>query len=658
MPYAAYERWKTTPIRGTPFLSVVIPAYNEAERIVPTIGAIASHLSNLGFAWDLIISDDGSTDQTVALVEDLRLPNLRLLKAPRNGGKGSAVQRGMLAARGRYILFADADNSTPIEEVNGLLRKLTSEGYDVAIGSRAAAGAHEAHRSPLRRLASGVLRRMVGTALGTGVRDTQCGFKLFTRAAACHLFGAQTISGFSFDLEILYLAARAGYRVAEVPVGWIDAPGSKVNPLREARRFVRDLLHIRLNDLRGAYPRPAPRKLHIALVTTHPPGQGSLNEYAYHFVRHLREKPEVGSVTLLLDDLPSNQQYTAEPGGAPLRGVACWRFDAWRNPLRILRAVRRVRPDVVLFNIQFASFGSQRIPATLGLLTPALLKAAGFPTVVLLHNIMETVDLKNTGFAGNPLLERLTRFFGTQVTRHLLRADMVALTVPRYVDILEQKYGARNVWLAPHGAFDDTPASQQPAPQGAPHVMTFGKFGTYKKVELLIDALALLRSNGHPDLELVIAGTDSPNTPGYLDGVRQHYQDQAGIHFTGYVAEEDVPQVFGAATAVVFPYTSTTGSSGVLHQAGNYGKAVVLPNLGDLADLITDEGYAGAFFEPDDAHSLAAAIAHVVDDADYRNALETQNFLAAYGLPMRDVVDWYLLHMQTLVAARHSHPNC
>jgi dolichyl-phosphate beta-glucosyltransferase len=109
MPYAAYERWKTTPIRGTPFLSVVIPAYNEAERIVPTIGAIASHLSNLGFAWDLIISDDGSTDQTVALVEDLRLPNLRLLKAPRNGGKGSAVQRGMLAARGRYILFADAD---------------------------------------------------------------------------------------------------------------------------------------------------------------------------------------------------------------------------------------------------------------------------------------------------------------------------------------------------------------------------------------------------------------------------------------------------------------------------------------------------------------------------------------------------------------------
>jgi glycosyltransferase involved in cell wall biosynthesis len=188
--------------------------------------------------------------------------------------------------------------------------------------------------------------------------------------------------------------------------------------------------------------------------------------------------------------------------------------------------------------------------------------------------------------------------------------------------------------------------------------MTFGKFGTYKKVELLIDALALLRSNGHPDLELVIAGTDSPNTPGYLDGVCQHYRNQAGLHFTGYVAEEDVPRVFGAATAVIFPYTSTTGSSGVLHQAGNYGKAVVLPNLGDLADLITDEGYAGAFFEPDDAHSLAAAIAHVVDDADYRNALETQNFLAAYGLPMRDVVDWYLLHMQTLVAARHSHPNC
>jgi dolichyl-phosphate beta-glucosyltransferase len=199
--------------------------------------------------WELIVADDGSKDQTVALVEELDLANLRVLRAPANGGKGSAVRRGMLAARGQYILFDDADNSTPIEELGKLLHMLTDDGYDVAVGSRAAEGADEAHRSPLRRLMSGGLRWMVGHVFRIGVRDTQCGFKLFTRDAA------QTINGFSFDLEILYLASKLGYRVAEVPVNWIDAPGSKVDTTKEVQRFLRDLIKIKVNDLRGVYAR-------------------------------------------------------------------------------------------------------------------------------------------------------------------------------------------------------------------------------------------------------------------------------------------------------------------------------------------------------------------------------------------------------------------
>src|SRR5215208_5816860 len=138
MDYANYDRWKSTPVDDQPYLSIVIPAYNEEIRIVPTIGAIASHVSSLGFQWELIIADDGSKDQTVALVEELGFVNLRLLRAPANGGKGSAVRRGMLAARGSYILFDDADNSTPIEELEKLLRKLETDGFDVAVGSRAA----------------------------------------------------------------------------------------------------------------------------------------------------------------------------------------------------------------------------------------------------------------------------------------------------------------------------------------------------------------------------------------------------------------------------------------------------------------------------------------------------------------------------------------
>ncbi|NWJ44450.1 MAG: glycosyltransferase family 2 protein [Chloroflexi bacterium] len=253
MSYDAYERWKTVAIQGEPYLSIVIPAYNEEERIVPTIGAIASHVCSFGYDWELIIADDGSKDNTVKLIKELGLANLRVLVAEKNGGKGSAVRRGMLAARGKFILFDDADNSTPVEELNKLLAKLDKEKYDVAVGSRAASGSQEAHRTVLRRILSGGLRWIVRYVFRIGVRDTQCGFKLFTKQAAHRLYAAQTISGFSFDLEILYLSSKLGYKIAEVPVEWVDAPGSKVDTSKEVQRFLRDLVKIKMNDIKGVY---------------------------------------------------------------------------------------------------------------------------------------------------------------------------------------------------------------------------------------------------------------------------------------------------------------------------------------------------------------------------------------------------------------------
>jgi dolichyl-phosphate beta-glucosyltransferase len=247
--------WKSTALDERPHLSIVIPAYNEEIRIIPTIGAIASYVSDMGFPWELIISDDGSTDETVKLVKDLGFPNLIVLEAERNQGKGAAVRRGMLAAQGNYVLFDDADNSTPIEEVSKLLEKVEQEGYDVAVGSRSVEGAEEAKRSPQRRLMSWGLRSIVQYGFRIGVEDTQCGFKMFTYDAAQRLYGAQTIEGFSFDLEILYLANKFDYRIAEVPVAWVDAPGSKVDTTKEAQRFMRDLVKIKRNDLRGVYQR-------------------------------------------------------------------------------------------------------------------------------------------------------------------------------------------------------------------------------------------------------------------------------------------------------------------------------------------------------------------------------------------------------------------
>ena len=253
MSYDAYQLWKTVPITEEPLLSIVIPAYNEEIRIIPTVGAIASHVSSLGFPWELIVADDGSKDQTVELLQRTGFANMRVLVAEKNGGKGMAVKRGVMAARGKYILFSDADNSTPIEEVSKLLAHLETGQYDVAVGSRAADGAEVSKKSLFRKVLSGGLRWIVKAFFRIGVKDTQCGFKMYTRDAANRLHTAQTIDGFSFDLEILYLAGKFGFRVAEVPVSWVDAPGSKVDTRKEIQRFIRDLLIIKGNDLKGVY---------------------------------------------------------------------------------------------------------------------------------------------------------------------------------------------------------------------------------------------------------------------------------------------------------------------------------------------------------------------------------------------------------------------
>ncbi|MCP4141804.1 MAG: glycosyltransferase [Chloroflexi bacterium] len=389
----------------------------------------------------------------------------------------------------------------------------------------------------------------------------------------------------------------------------------------------------------------------LAIVTTYPPGKGSLNEYAYHLVEGLKTKEEVEEIILLVDELPTNEPDEVYPSSedGSVHIIPCWRFNDPTNPLRIAHTLRENKPDAVLFNIQFASFGDRKIAGGLGLLAPLFSKLLKFPTVVLLHNIMETVDLKSAGFGTNPITQAVIRFAGTILTHLVLSADLVALTIPRYVEILQEKYRANNAVLIPHGTFNDIEQPSMDLPEGPLQIMTFGKFGTYKKVEILIEAFEILQNrSGEQPVELVIAGTSSPNAPGYLEGVAERCTHIPNIRFTGYVEEEDVPKIFGDAAVVVFPYTSTTGSSGVLHQAGSFGKAAVLPEIGDFIELIGEEGYTGETFLPDSSFTLAKAISRVIDNSDNRITLGQQNYLAARGLPIAEVADWYLLHYAQL----------
>ncbi len=242
-------------------LSVIIPAFNEESRIEPTIVATDAYLARLGICYEIIVVDDGSTDGTEALVADIarHLPTLRLISYRPNRGKGHAVRVGMLSARGEVRLMCDADGSTPPTQMPKLLAEVSSGRADIAIGSRYIDGAETARKQPFyRRLWSRLANRVVRRALVGGIRDTQCGFKAFSASAAERIFRLTRIDGWAFDLEALALARRMGLGVREVGVSWADDPRSRIHPLRDAWRVVRELVLIRANLRRGVYGRLAP----------------------------------------------------------------------------------------------------------------------------------------------------------------------------------------------------------------------------------------------------------------------------------------------------------------------------------------------------------------------------------------------------------------
>lgn len=229
-------------------ISIVIAAYNEEKRIVPSLSRVKEYLTGQDMDYEIIVVDDGSTDRTSKMVTDLTtdIPHLRVISYEMNRGKGYALRKGVLASNGEIVLLTDADLSTPMEELSRLLPLIYNNECDIVIGSRALALSEIIKKQPWWRQSMGkIFNKIVRILVLDDFSDTQCGFKIFSGDIARGLFKEARIDRFAYDVEILALAKKKGYRISEVPIKWINSPESKVNPVRDSLQMIFDLLRIR-----------------------------------------------------------------------------------------------------------------------------------------------------------------------------------------------------------------------------------------------------------------------------------------------------------------------------------------------------------------------------------------------------------------------------
>lgn len=374
----------------------------------------------------------------------------------------------------------------------------------------------------------------------------------------------------------------------------------------------------------------------ICFVTAFPPSKAVLNEYGYHVAKELQNDPLI-SLTVLGDDF-----LQEEPELAEFNVERSWAVNDPSNHLRLLKAIRQLQPDVVWFNLVFSSFGNREHPfaAFSGLTLPLMTRLAGYYTHVTLHHLMDHIDLNDAGVRNKALF----RLAGHVATRLLLMANSVSVLLPAYRRTLIEKYRGENIHFRSHGILSARPVYPDFSRRGNPEhrILAFGKWGTYKRCELLIETFEHNVAVRVPNVRLLIAGSNNPNSPGYIETLQEQYRSHPRIDFMGYVPEEDIPALFGAASVLALPYTSAAGASGVAHLAAQHGVPVISADIPDFREMCENEGLAIRFYPVGDKRSLADGIVALLHSEDEMRRMAEQNFSAALRMTMPQVIRQYV----------------
>ena len=375
----------------------------------------------------------------------------------------------------------------------------------------------------------------------------------------------------------------------------------------------------------------------ICLVTSFPPSHGGLSEYGLHIAQELQCNPFL-SLTILADRIDSGQAELPE-----FSVQRCWSFNDPGSVSRIVKAIRDLKPDVVWFNLLFSTFGRNPLVAFSGLMTPLLARLNGCYTHVTLHHLMDTVDLRDAGVR----FARTYRWAGAVATRILLLSNSVSVLMPGYRKILAEKYGSDNVDVRSHGILTRRPEPPDFSRRGNPEhrILAFGKWGTYKRLELMIDAFNLIATKV-PNARLIIAGGNHPQASGYVESLKEQWKWNPKIEFTGYVQEDDLPNLFQSSSVAVMPYSSSAGCSGVAHLACAYGVPIVCADLADFRQMAEGEELAIGFYKPGNGADLADCLIRFLEDPAKQQAMANQNFSAALRMTMPNIVQKYLRHFE------------